>query len=122
LKDVNRLSKGWMEKTLIKLGFTEIDVGVYFYLNQEGPRKINEIAEALKLYRKKLFRILKRLQSKGIIVTSQENPDSFSVLPFEKVLDLFIEIKKEQAKALLASKEELLSSWRSIAEKEDEKS
>jgi sugar-specific transcriptional regulator TrmB len=111
-----------MEKTLIKLGFTEIDVGVYFYLNQEGPRKINEIAEALKLYRKKLFRILKRLQSKGIIVTSQENPDSFSVLPFEKVLDLFIEIKKEQAKALLASKEELLSSWRSIAEKEDEKS
>ena len=122
MKDVNRLSKGWMEKTLIKLGFTEIDVGVYFYLNQEGPRKINEIAEALKLYRKKLFRILKRLQSKGIIVTSQENPDSFSVLPFEKVLDLFIEIKKEQAKALLASKEELLSSWRSIAEKEDEKS
>ena len=122
MKDVNRLSKGWMEKTLIKLGFTEIDVGVYFYLNQEGPRKINEIAEALKLYRKKLFRILKRLQSKGIIVTSQENPDSFSVLPFEKVLDLFIEIKKEQAKALLASKEELLSSWRSITEKEDEKS
>ena len=122
LKDVNRLSKDWMEKTLIKLGFTEIDVDVYFYLNQEGPRKINEMTEALKLYRKKLFRILKKLQSKGIIETSQENPDSFSALPFEKVLDLFIKANLDQAKRVMKSKEELLSTWRSITEKDDAKS
>jgi len=111
-----------MEKTLIKLGFTEIDVDVYFYLNQEGPRKINEMTEALKLYRKKLFRILKKLQSKGIIETSQENPDSFSALPFEKVLDLFIKANLDQAKRVMKSKEELLSTWRSITEKDDAKS
>jgi sugar-specific transcriptional regulator TrmB len=109
-----------MEKTLIKLGFTEIDVGVYFYLNQEGPRKINEIAGALKLYRKKLFRILKKLQSRGIIIT-YENPDNFSALPFEKVLDSFIKTNLDQAKRVMKNKEELLSTWRLITEKDDEK-
>jgi hypothetical protein len=39
-----------------------------------------------------------------------------------KFLDLLIKTKKEQVKALKANKEELLSSWRSITEKDEEKS
>jgi len=116
------MSKEWMEKTLINLGFTETDADVYLHLSQEGPRKIEDIAKALKLYRKKLFRILKKLQSKGIIETSQKQPDSFSALPFEKVLDLFIKANLDEAKRVMKNKNELLSAWRSITEKDEEKS
>ena len=116
------MSKEWMEKTLINLGFTEIDANVYLHLSQEGPRKFEEIAKALKLYRKKLFRILKKLQSKGIIEASEEKPDSFSALPFERVLDLFIKANLDEAKRVMKNKEELLSTWRSLTERDDEKS
>ena len=41
----------------------------------------------------------------------------FVALPFEDVLDLFIEVKKEQAKSLLEKREELLSNWRETIKK-----
>jgi hypothetical protein len=43
-------------------------------------------------------------------------------LPFEEVIDLFIEVKKEQAKTMQESREELLSSWRETIKKENAKS
>ena len=116
------MSKEWMEKTLINLGFTEIDADVYLHLSQEGPREFEEIAKALKLYRKKLFRILKKLQSKGIIEASEEKPDSFSALPFERVLALFIKANLDEAKRLMKNKEELLSAWQLLTERDEEKS
>jgi sugar-specific transcriptional regulator TrmB len=122
LKDVNRLNEKWMEKTLINLGFTEIDADVYIHLTRKGPKKISEIAAALELYRRRLHRILKKLQSKGIIRSSQKCPDTFLAVSFDKVLDIFIKANIEEAKSLMQNKKELLSSWRSITEKDDEKS
>jgi sugar-specific transcriptional regulator TrmB len=119
---VNELSREWIEKTLISLGFTEIDADVYIHLTREGPKKISEIATALELYSRRLHRVLKKLQSKGIIRSSQECPDTFLAVSFDKVLDLFIKANIEEAKALMQNKKELLSSWRSITEKDDEKS
>jgi sugar-specific transcriptional regulator TrmB len=121
-EDANRLSREWLEKTLINLGFTAIDVDVYIHLTREGPRKISEIAPALKLHTRRLYRILKRLQSKGIVEISKEYADSFSAVPFEKVLDLLIKANLEEAKSLIKNEKDLLSSWRSITEKYDEKS
>jgi len=43
-------------------------------------------------------------------------------VPFEDVLDLLMEIKKEQAQALQESRKEFLSSWRKIVEENSEKS
>jgi hypothetical protein len=39
-------------------------------------------------------------------------------LPFEDVIDIFIEVKKEQAKTMQDSREELLSSWKETIKKE----
>lgn len=107
-----------MLKTLVNLGFTETDAQVYVFLATEGPQKASEIAEALKIYKQHLYRILKNLQSKGVINASAEYPPRFSAVLFEKALDLLIKAKTEQQKALQESKEELLSTWRSITKKD----
>jgi sugar-specific transcriptional regulator TrmB len=103
-----------MLKTLASLGFTETDAQVYVFLATEGPQKASDIAEALKVYKQHLYRVLKSLQSQGIVNASPEYPARYSAVLFDKVLDLLIKAKKEQQKALQESKEELLSTWRSM--------
>ena len=119
---VLRLSKEWMQKILVNCGFTETDAQVYVFLAAKGPQKARDIAGALKLYRQQPYRILKKLQSKGIVNVSPEYPARFSAVLFERVLDLLIKAKTEQKEALQASKKELLCTWRSITEKDNEKS
>jgi sugar-specific transcriptional regulator TrmB len=111
-----------MLKTLVSLGFAETDAQVYVFLATEGPQKASDIAEALKIYKQHLYRILKNLQRKGIVNASPEYPARYSAVLFDKVLDLLIKAKTEQEKALQESKEELLSTWRSITEKDSPKS
>jgi sugar-specific transcriptional regulator TrmB len=107
-----------MLKTLVSLGFDERDAQVYVFLATEGPQEARDIAEALQIYKRRLYRSLKNLQSKGIINASSEYPARFSAVLFEKVLDLLIKAKTEQEQALQESKEELLSTWRSITKKD----
>jgi len=107
-----------MLKTLVSLGFTETDAQVYVFLTTEGPQKARDVAEALKLYKQQLYRTLKSLQNNGIINASPEYPARHSAVHFENVLNLLINAKTEQQQALQESKEELLSTWRSIIKKD----
>jgi sugar-specific transcriptional regulator TrmB len=109
-------------KALVNLGFADIDAEIYLFLANAGPQNGRNIAETLKLYKQQLYRSLKRLQTKGIIHATVKRPAQFSAIPFEKVLDLLVETKKEQALAWQASKDELLSTWRSVTQKDNEKS
>jgi len=104
------------------LGLSNIDIKVYVLLAKDGPHKIKEIASTLNQHERKIHRSLKNLQTARIVKASIEYPLQFVAYPFEEVLDLLIEIKKEQAKNLLASKKELLSTWRSVTEKDRMKS
>ena len=99
------------------LGFKKEHAEVYLFLATRGPRKAENIASELKMYKRQLYRVLRHLESEGVIAASLDHPTLFSAVLFEKVLDLFIETKMEQQKALQASKEELLSIWRSLTKK-----
>ena len=104
-------------KALVSLGLTDVDAGIYLLLAKEGPQKGRNIREALNLYKQQLYRSLKLLQSKGIVTATLERPAQFSAVSLEKVLDFLIEAKKIQALALQESREELLSSWKTIVKK-----
>jgi sugar-specific transcriptional regulator TrmB len=121
-KEAVKLSKEWIQRTLMNLGFTEKDTQVYIFLAAEGPKKAKDIAEALNFYNSQLYSILKRLQNNGAVNASSECPVRFSAVIFEKVLELLVEAKREQHKALLESKTALLATWRSITRKDDVKS
>jgi sugar-specific transcriptional regulator TrmB len=109
-------------KALESLGLSRIDSQVYVYLATSGPKKAKDMINALTINKRQVYRSLTRLQNKGIALTNDERPFLFSAVPFEDVIDLLMEIKKEQAKALQASKEELVSDFRTEEKKSNSRS
>ena len=73
-----------------------------------------DIAQALKVNTKRLVISLKNLQDKMIVKASAQQTIKFSAVPFEKAIDLLIEVKKEKAQSLQERKMELLASWQSM--------
>ena len=104
-----------MLKTLKKLGFEELDAQVYIFIGRKGPQKAKDIVKALKIPKQKLYSILKNLQSKGVVNATFEHPARFSVISFEKVLDIFVKSRLEEAQQIQRSKNEILSEWKSIS-------
>ncbi len=106
-----------MLDTLASLGLTRTEAQAYIFLAKKGPQREKEVANALKLTKQQLHSSLKNLQARGIVNATCERPAQYSVISLEKVLDLFMKAKMEQAKAFQASKEELLASWQSLIKK-----
>jgi sugar-specific transcriptional regulator TrmB len=106
-----------MLDTLVSLGLTQTEAQTYVFLAKKGPQNGKELANALKLAKQQLHSSLKSLQAKGIVNATRERTTQYSAVSLEKVLDLFMKAKIEQAKAFQASKEELLATWRSMIEK-----
>jgi sugar-specific transcriptional regulator TrmB len=102
-----------MLKTLATLGFTETDAQVYVFLLSEGPQDAKDIAEVLEIQKQKLQRDLEKLQQKGLINASQEQPTEYSAISFEKILDHLIKIHLRQAEQIEKEKNELLNKWHS---------
>jgi len=106
-----------MLKTLTTLGFTETDAQVYVFLTTEGPKQARDIAEALRIYKQKLYRGLKKLQKKGLVSANQEHPAQFSAVAFDEILELLIKIHLKEAQRIEQEKDEILNQWRSIINK-----
>jgi sugar-specific transcriptional regulator TrmB len=102
-------------KTLLNLGFTEMDSKVYVFLAKRGMQKAFDMSKSMKMNKEQLYRSLKKLQSKGIVTATLEHPARFSAVPFEEVLDLFIKSKMEEAQEIQQNKDEILSVWKSLA-------
>lgn len=99
-------------KALIKLGLTETDTRVYIFLATKKPNIARNIAEKLKISKHQIYLSLKRLQAKEIVNSTNEQPATFSALPFEKALNKLIDAKTEEAQNIEQNKEELLAAWR----------
>lgn len=120
MKKVDGSSGDLILKLLFDLGFSETEGSVYVYLTKEGPQKAGVIGNALNLYKQRLYRSLRKMQSKGIIEASGY-PARFSAVPFEKVIELVIKSNIEEAERMIQNKEELLSSWQSITHNNSQK-
>jgi sugar-specific transcriptional regulator TrmB len=108
------LSQEQVVKTLVGLGLTNMDARVYIFLAKKGPLKARDAAKALRIKRQQLYRSLKNLQSKAIVSATLEYPARFSAVSFEKVIDLFIKTKLEEAQNIQHDKTTLLSSWKAL--------
>jgi sugar-specific transcriptional regulator TrmB len=101
-------------KTLANLGFADWDAKVYVLLAKRGPIKARDAAKALKISKQRLYPLLKKLQSKGIVNSTLERPARFTAVEFEKVLDSFLKARMEQARRIQKNKKEILADWQSI--------
>jgi sugar-specific transcriptional regulator TrmB len=104
------------------LGLSETDAQIYVFLALNGPHKAKDVTIKLSLYKEQLYRSLKNLRDKDVIKTTTDYPAVFSAVPFEEILDLLTEIKKEQAQALQGVREELLSNWKHLINNNSNKS
>lgn len=116
------MSKERIIKTLKRFGLSDVDTLVYVFLAKKGPHELGDIALGLNQRESNIHKSLKALLKLNVVKASIEHPLEFIAVPFEEVINLIIEIKKEQAKILQASKKELLSTWGSMTEKGEEKS
>jgi sugar-specific transcriptional regulator TrmB len=103
-----------MHQALVKLGFTETEAKVYVQLKTEGSQSSRDIAKALNLHMRQIGTSLKKMQSRNFVEANYKCQTLFLAVPFEKVLDLLIKDNIEQARYMMKSKKELLSTWRSI--------
>jgi sugar-specific transcriptional regulator TrmB len=122
LSDGDKLSLERALDTLVSLGLTQIDAQVYVFLAKRGPHNEKDLADALKLTKHQLCRSLENLETKGMVSATLERAARFTAVPLEKVIDLFVKAATEQAKALQASRKELLSTWRSAIKQDSSNS
>jgi sugar-specific transcriptional regulator TrmB len=108
------LSEETVLNTLVSFGLSQIEAQIYIFLAKKGAQKGRDIRKALKITKQQLYPSLRNLQNKGIVSSTIEHPARFSALPFEKVLDLFIEAKVEETQRLQQSKDEILSKWQTF--------
>ncbi len=102
-------------KFLQNLGFSKREIQVYMFLAKSGAQSTSFVAKRLKMERVQAYRTFKKLQEKGFIEATLERPTRFTVVPFESLLDSFIESKKGEVESLNSQKESLLTSWRSVS-------
>lgn len=101
-------------KTLRDFGLTENESKVYIFLAKRGIIKAGEVSTSLKMHKAQVYHILKNLQSKGVVELTLEFPMRFTAVPFEKVIELLIKAKKEEASFLENKKKDMLAYWKTI--------
>lgn len=101
-----------MLELLVNFGFERQDAEVYVYLALNGPKKAKAIVIALKTYKCKVYRSLKKLQNKEIVTASPELPANFSVISIDKLLDLLSKASLEEAKRIEREKDRIISLWK----------
>jgi sugar-specific transcriptional regulator TrmB len=104
-----------VRKFLKDFGLTEKEGEVYIFLAKRGTLRSGEIVKGIKTHKGEVYRVLKSLQTKGLVESTIEFPTRFTAVPFETALDSFIKIKKEEVSSVENARQELLNDWKSIS-------
>jgi PAS domain S-box-containing protein len=102
-------------ETLKGIGLTEKDAEVYIQLAKRGTIIARDLTKSFKINKAQVYRSLKNLQSKGIVESSIQTPQSFTAMAFEKVYDLYLRVKNEEIKKLEQNRQAALQQWRALA-------
>jgi len=103
-----------VKKILKNVGLTDKETDVYVFLAKHGTLKGLEIARRIGIDKAEVYRILKSLQSKGLLEATLESPTRFTTVAFDKVLDSFIRARRDEAALVENAKQELLNDWKRI--------
>ncbi len=114
------MSEKDVTKFLQLLGLSKREIQVYMFLAKSGVQSTSFVAKRLKMERVQAYRTFKKLQEKGFIEATLERPTRFTIVPFEALVDNFINAKKNEVVNLNDQKQSLLTAWQSISAPESE--
>ena len=109
------MSEKDITKFLQILGLSKREIQVYMFLAKSGVQSTSFVAKRLKMERVQAYRTFKKLQEKGFIEATLERPTRFTIVPFENLVDTFINAKKNEVLILNEQKQSLLSAWKSVS-------
>lgn len=110
------MSEDTSRKILKDIGLTEKETEVYIFLTRHGALKGLDIAKRIKKHKAQVYNILKNLQAKGLVEPSLEFPTRYAAVPFEKVIDLSVKAKRDEAAFIENAKKEIMSYWNDLSQ------
>ena len=106
------------EKTIFNVlrdsNLTENESKVYVFLAKIGAQRACGISRSLSIHKAQVYRVLKNLESRGMVDLTLEKPARYTAVPFENILELLIKTKRDDISFLEDNKNTLLTQWRSI--------
>ena len=112
------MSEKDVTKFLQVLGLSKREIQVYMFLAKSGVQSTSFVAKRLKMERVQAYRTFKKLQENGFIEATLERPTRFIIVPFETLLDTFINSKKNEVDMLNEEKGKLIATWQTISASE----
>lgn len=103
------LGEETIKKVLQNSGLTEKEAEAYIFLAKHDALKGGEIARLMKKDKAQVFRILKSLQTKGLVEPTLEFPIRFTAVSFETVIESSIKAKREEVAFIESAKKDLLT-------------
>ena len=100
---------------LKNLGLSENEAKIFIQLSKIGPQKVGQLSKQVELSRVQLYKILKSLQKKAIVESTFEYPTKYNAIPLDRVLDMFIANKEEEATILRKKKKTILQNWNDLS-------
>ena len=93
---------------------TENESEVYVFLAKNGVQRARDISKSIGMHKAQVYRVLKNLESRGMVDLTLEKPSRYTAISFENLLELLIKTKKDDVSFLEENKNALLTQWESI--------
>ena len=100
-----------VHKLLSNFQLNKNEANVYLFLIRFGAQKAIRVSENLGIPRSETYKILRSLESQGIVLRLVEKPYKYLAIPLEDIFDMFIQKKYFQVKKIEIQKADLLSKW-----------
>ncbi len=101
-------------KQISRFDLSPTQAKIYVFLTKNNPKNLNEISKFLKLPKAKTYRHLNHLQNKGIIIANSKKPIKFEAIPFEKAVQILVDVKKSRINQLENEISYMISQWNMI--------
>ena len=97
--------------SLSKFGFSRNEAMVYIYLSRFGEQKAHKISKALSLQRTETYKILSKLEEKGLVYRILGKPIQFVAVQIDRALDNLIHINRQAITHLEEEKSKIVDKW-----------
>ena len=103
-----------MTELFSKFGLSQYESSIYILLAKNGRKTAPQIFRTLRIPRTETYRILTKLQGRGLVTSSFDHPMTYTASPINKVVESLINQEKNRINDLEAHKQELIELFHKI--------
>ena len=100
--------------SLSMFGLSRNEATIYIYLSRFGEQKAYSVSRSLSLQTTETYKILNKLEEKGLVYRILGKPVRFVAAPIDKALQNRIDADKQRILQLEEEKERILDKWLSV--------